>query len=69
MPGAPVFGALPTTVAGHRQLGMVYGMVQGQSAMLSFNDIYWIIAVGILPLIPLFIFLPSSRRAASAPAH
>jgi DHA2 family multidrug resistance protein len=68
VPGAPVF-SLPQFAAGHQQLGMLYGAVQAQSAMLSFNDIYWVIAVGVIPLIPLCLLLPSSKGAAGAPAH
>jgi len=69
LPGAPVFSYLPELPSGHRQLGMLYGAVQAQSAMLSFNDIYWIIAMAIIPLIPLCLLLPSSKRTAAAPAH
>jgi DHA2 family multidrug resistance protein len=68
MPGSPAF-ALPQFPAGHQQLGMLYGAVQAQSAMLSFNDIYRIISIAIIPLIPLCLLLPSSKRTASAPAH
>ena len=69
MPGAPAFNSLPQLPAGHQQLGLLYGAVQAQSAMLSFNDIYWIIAVAIIPLIPLCLLLPSSKHTAGAPAH
>jgi MFS transporter, DHA2 family, multidrug resistance protein len=69
LPGSPAFNYVPQLPGGHQQLGMLYGAVQAQSAMLSFNDIYWIIAVAILPLIPLCLLLPSSRRATAAPAH
>jgi DHA2 family multidrug resistance protein len=68
VPGSPVF-SLPQFAAGHQQLGMIYGTVQAQSAMLSFNDIYWVIAVAVIPLIPLCLLLPSSKGAAGAPAH
>lgn len=68
LPGSPVFNHLQLP-QGHQQLGMLYGAVQAQSAMLSFNDIYWVIAIGIIPLIPLCMLLPSSKRTAAAPAH
>jgi MFS transporter, DHA2 family, multidrug resistance protein len=68
LPGSPTFG-LPGLPGGHQQLGALYGMIRAQSAMLAFNDIYWIIAIGIIPLIPLCLFLPSSKRTPSAPAH
>jgi DHA2 family multidrug resistance protein len=68
LPGSPSLG-LPQLAGAQQQIGAIYGMVQAQSAMLSFNDIYWVIAIAILPLIPLCIFLPSSKQPASAPAH
>jgi DHA2 family multidrug resistance protein len=69
LPGAPAFNYLPSLPGPHQQLGMLYGAVQAQSAMLSFNDIYWIIAIAILPLIPLCLLLPSSKHARAAAAH
>src|SRR6266852_3450656 len=69
LPGSPTFNYLPELPGGHQQLGAIYGVVQAQSAMLSFNDIYWIIAIAIIPLIPLFLLLPSSKRVGGAPAH
>jgi MFS transporter, DHA2 family, multidrug resistance protein len=70
LPGAPAFQSLPQMAsAGHQQLGMVYGVMQAQSAMMSFNDIYWVIALGMVPLIPLFLLLPTSQKAATAAAH
>jgi MFS transporter, DHA2 family, multidrug resistance protein len=69
MPGSPTFESLPGITNGHQQLGMVYGVVQAQSAMMSFNDIYWIIAIALIPLIPLFLFLPSSKGRGAAPSH
>ncbi len=69
LPGAPVFNYLPGLPRTHQQLGMLYGAVQAQSAMMSFNDIYWIIAIGIIPMIPLCLLLPSSKHSASAPVH
>jgi hypothetical protein len=68
LPGAPTFQSLPYMTNGHQQLGMVYGVVQAQSAMMSFNDIYRIIALALIPLIPLFLLLPSPKSQAAAPA-
>jgi DHA2 family multidrug resistance protein len=70
LPGVPAFGQIFASGTGP-QVGMIYGAVQAQSAMLAFNDIYWIIAIGLIPLIPLFLLLPSSKRMAggSPPAH
>jgi MFS transporter, DHA2 family, multidrug resistance protein len=59
MPGSPVFQYSPGIP--HQQLGVIYRLVQAQSAMLAFNDIYWIIAIATIPLIPLCFLLPSLK--------
>ena len=51
-------------------LAMMYGLIHQQAMMLSFNDIYRTIAIAMVPLIPLFLLLPSSKSAsASVAAH
>ena len=51
-------------------LAMLYGLVHQQAMMLAFNDIYRMIAIGLLPMIPLFLMLPSSKISpATASAH
>ena len=69
LPGSPEFNYFPQLPAAHQQLGILYGAVQAQSAMLSFNDIYWVIAIAMIPLIPLCLLLPTSKRGSAAPAH
>jgi DHA2 family multidrug resistance protein len=70
MPGSPTFGFLPQLITGQKQgFGMVYGAIQAQSTMLSFNDIYRILAVIALIMIPSFLLLrgavnPSAGTAA-----
>jgi MFS transporter, DHA2 family, multidrug resistance protein len=66
LPGSPAFQYVPGLPSTHQQLRVIYGFVQAQSAMLAFNDIYWIIALAILPLIPLCFLLPSSKRDGTA---
>jgi MFS transporter, DHA2 family, multidrug resistance protein len=69
LPGAHTFDYLPQLVTGQKQgLGMVYGLVQAQSAMLSFNDLYRMLAIVMAILIPGFILLRRSSPAAS-PSH
>jgi MFS transporter, DHA2 family, multidrug resistance protein len=69
-PGSPVFDYLPQMITGqHHGFGMLYGLVQSQAAMLSFNDIYRAIAIGLIPLIPLFLLLPSSKHSEAAATH
>ncbi|MGO9453444.1 MAG: DHA2 family efflux MFS transporter permease subunit, partial [Candidatus Binataceae bacterium] len=60
-PGAHTFQYLPELITGQKQgIGGVYGMIQAQAAMLSFNDIYRTLAFVMIILIPSFILL---RRA------
>jgi hypothetical protein len=66
LPGSPVFQYSLGLPATHQQLAVVYQVVQAQSAMLAFNDIYRIIAIATIPLIPLCLSLPSSKRTGSA---
>jgi DHA2 family multidrug resistance protein len=66
LPGSLAFQYLPAPSGSHQQLGIIYALVRAQSAMLAFNDIYWIIAMGMLPLIPLCLLLPSSKPVATA---
>jgi DHA2 family multidrug resistance protein len=50
-------------LSGHREgLAMLYGMVQRQAMMLSFNDIYRMLAVLMLIMVPTFVFLERDRR-------
>jgi hypothetical protein len=77
MPGAPHFlGQL----AGRKQgLAMVYGMIQAQSSMLSFNDIYRMLLYIETFVVPILLILwiwqerkvvrPSAGREAVAAAH
>jgi len=65
-PGAIAFSYLPQLIIGQKQgLGMIYGMIQAQAAMLSFNDIYLMGALLTFCLIPSFLLL-GSRKIASA---
>src|ERR1700683_4249691 len=45
-PVAPIFHYLPQIISGQKQgLGIVYGLIQAQSSILAFNDIYRILAM------------------------
>ena len=48
---------------------MVYGAIQAQSAMLSFNDIYRILAVIALIMIPSFLFLRGAKSSGGGAVH
>jgi len=63
-PGSPGFNYLPQIVTGQKQgLGMIYGAIQAQAAMLSFNDIYRLLTVAMIVLIPSFLLLQRNRAA------
>jgi DHA2 family multidrug resistance protein len=57
-------------VMGHKApMMMLYGMVQRQAMMLSFNDIYRILCVLMLVLVPTFFFLKRDTRNLPAAEH
>ncbi|MGH7931698.1 MAG: DHA2 family efflux MFS transporter permease subunit [Candidatus Binataceae bacterium] len=67
MPGSPAFHYLPQLLTGQKQgLERVYGLIQSQSAMLSLNDIYRILALAMILLVPAFLWLPRQGTAAGA---
>jgi len=70
LPGAMSFSFIGEIVTGQKQgLGMIYRMVQAQAAMLSFNDIYRMIAVMMLVLIPVALFLSRGQGSTSRAVH
>ena len=70
LPGAPTFSYVPQMITGQKQrLGMVYGAIQAQSAMLSFDDIYRILAIATLIMVPSFMLLRGARRSDNVSAH
>jgi MFS transporter, DHA2 family, multidrug resistance protein len=69
LPGAHPFHYLPEIVMGQKQgLGQIYGLIQAQAAMLSFDDIYRVLAIMMMVLIPSFLVLRRAQRPAQAPA-
>jgi DHA2 family multidrug resistance protein len=71
MPGASSFHYLPQMVSGqHQSFGMIYNAMQAQAAILSFNDIYRILAVMMAVMIPGFLLLRRGQSGGgSAAAH
>ena len=66
-PAAPSFNFVHQIVTGQKQgLGIVYHLIQQQSAMLAFNDIYRMLAVIAVITIPSFVLF---RAAKSTPAR
>ena len=66
---AQAFTQIPqmATLSPH-SMALVHGMVRQQAMMLSFNDIYRTIAIALIPLIPLYWFLPTSKSSAGTAA-
>ena len=54
--------------AGHQSFAGVYGMIQQQASMLAFNDIYRVLAIWMVLLIPSFLLLRRGAASSSA-AH
>ncbi len=71
MPGAPSFHYLPQMISGqHQSFGMIYDTIQAQAAILSFNDIYRLLAVLMTAMISGFLLLRRGQSAGgSAAAH
>jgi hypothetical protein len=70
LPGSPSFAYMPQLISGKKQaLGMVYGAIQAQAAMLSFNDIYRVLAVATFIMIPSFLFLRGVKGSGASAGH
>jgi hypothetical protein len=62
LPGSPVFHFVTQLVTGQKQsLGMLYGSIAQQSAMLSFNDLYRVMTLMALIMIPSFLLFRGSN--------
>jgi DHA2 family multidrug resistance protein len=70
-PGAPTFNFLGQLITGQKQgLGMVYGVIQQQAAMLAFGDIYRMLAIMAIIMIPSFILFRGLKpMGGGASAH
>ncbi|HKV54787.1 MAG TPA: MFS transporter, partial [Candidatus Binataceae bacterium] len=58
MPGGPTFHFMSQMVTGQKEgIGMVYGMIQAQSWLLAYNDVYRLLAIITLCCAPWCMFL------------
>jgi DHA2 family multidrug resistance protein len=62
MPGSQANLYSEFAMGNRHGMGMLYGMLQRQAMMLSFNDIYRMLAVMMILLVPTFLFLQRDRR-------
>ena len=57
-------------VTGQKQgLGMVYGMIQPQAAMLAFDDLYRILALMAIVMVPSFLLFRGASSSGNTSAH
>jgi DHA2 family multidrug resistance protein len=70
VPGSSAFHYLPQMITGQKQgIASVYQMIQAQAAILSFNDIYRLLAFAMVLLIPSFLLLRKMGGPTSSTAH
>ncbi len=70
VPGAHTFQYLPQIITGQKQgIGSIYAMIQAQAAMLSFNDIYRVLTITMIILIPSFLLLRRDSGGGHGMAH
>jgi DHA2 family multidrug resistance protein len=63
-PGSPIFDYVGQIVTGEKQqLGMVYGAIQQQSAMLAFNDLYRVLTLMAIVMIPSFLLFRGAQSS------
>ncbi|HXE31316.1 MAG TPA: DHA2 family efflux MFS transporter permease subunit [Terriglobales bacterium] len=57
------------TTAAHRALGALYGMLQQQSALLSFVEAFWLLAIIFLLMTPLVLIMRRPKSSKMVTAH
>jgi len=58
------------SLGGQRAIGSIEQQIQGQALIMTFDDIFWIMGVGTLLVLPLILFLrPLPKDAAPAAMH
>jgi DHA2 family multidrug resistance protein len=70
MPGAPTFQyAGQSFMAQRHGLAAVYSQVQAQAGILSFEDIYWILAIWLALLLPAYLLIRKAATSRVIAAH
>ncbi len=70
MPGAPVFQFAGQTFLRQRHgLASVYGQVQAQASILSFEDIYWVLSIWMALLLPAYLVIRKAATSRTISAH
>jgi DHA2 family multidrug resistance protein len=60
-------GADPTQAAAQAH-GLIYNLVQQQAAMLSFNEVFWVLGIAFLAVIPLMFLMKKTGPVKGAVA-
>ncbi len=69
MPGGPAFHFLAHTGGQRQGLAMIYGMVQAQAAILSFNDIYRMLSLLALTVLPIYLVVRKAPMSTAQAGH
>jgi len=68
LPGSPVFHFLPA--GGSRQgLSLIYGMIQSQAAILAFNDIYRMLSLLAVCVLPIYLVVRKAPMSTASAGH
>ena len=68
LPGSPAFHLLQTGIP-KQGLAMVYGMVQTQAAVLAFNDIYRMLSLLAVAILPVYLVVRKAPMSTASPGH
>ncbi len=60
---AAISSGVPKSAAEQTALGMLYGTIQRQAGMLSYNHIFWIIGIAFLSVIPFLLLLRKPKES------
>jgi MFS transporter, DHA2 family, multidrug resistance protein len=69
MPGSPTFHFLSQTGIHKQGLAMIYRMMQSQAAILAFNDIYRMLSLLAVAILPLYLVIRKAPMSTAAPGH
>jgi MFS transporter, DHA2 family, multidrug resistance protein len=69
MPGSPALHFLPQMDGGRHGLAMIYGMVQAQAAILSFNDIYRMLSILAVAVLPIYLVVRKAPMSTAQAGH
>ena len=69
LPGSPAFHFLSNMDGNRHGLAMIYGMVQSQAAILAFNDIYRMLSVLAITVLPIYLVVRKAPMSTAQAGH